>query len=63
MKGQAIDDKRLRESLAIRGICAAIMAMALPTIQSVNALLDSAGYPIRIVKTQANKNTNRTPSK
>lgn len=42
------NEARLRESFAIRGVCAAIQAMSLPTIASVNRLLQSAGYNVRI---------------
>lgn len=41
---------KIEESIWVRGVCAAIQAMAMPTLDSLINLFDKAGYTLTITK-------------
>lgn len=40
-------NNQIKESAIVRGICAAIQAMALPTFKNLSDLLDKFGYNLK----------------
>lgn len=42
----ANNDKKIIDSVEVRGICASIQAMAFPTFENLNTLLEPYGYEI-----------------
>ncbi len=42
--------EKVKDSIAIRGVCAAVQAMSMPTIYNLQQLLEHAGYRIIIQK-------------
>lgn len=41
-----MDNERAKESTVVRGICSAILAMAMPTFSSLRHLLKMFGYDL-----------------